>query len=34
VYEQDGQVRRLPMAGSVTVNSTDAYESACVAVSA
>ncbi len=30
VYEQDGQVRRLPMAGSVTVNSTDAYESACL----
>ena len=30
VFEQDGQVRRLPMAGSVTVNSTDAYESACL----
>ena len=30
VYEQDGQVHRVPMAGSVTVNSTDAYESACL----
>ncbi len=30
VYEQGGQVRRLPMAGSVTVNSTDAYGSACL----
>jgi len=30
VYELDGQVHRVPMAGSVTVNSTDAYESACL----
>jgi DNA-binding transcriptional LysR family regulator len=30
VYEMDGQVHRLPMAGSVTVNSTDGYESACL----
>ncbi len=30
VYEVDGKVQRLPMAGSITVNSTDAYESACL----
>ncbi|BBP72413.1 transcriptional regulator [Pseudomonas sp. Seg1] len=30
VYEEAGQTRRVPMAGSVTVNSTDAYESACL----
>ncbi|MBV4476499.1 LysR family transcriptional regulator [Pseudomonas botevensis] len=30
VYEEAGQVRRLAMAGSVTVNSTDAYESAAL----
>ena len=30
VYETQGQIRRVPMAGSVTVNSTDAYESACL----
>jgi DNA-binding transcriptional LysR family regulator len=30
VYEAQGQVHRLPMAGSVTVNSTDGYESACL----
>ncbi|EZP31609.1 LysR family transcriptional regulator [Pseudomonas sp. RIT288] len=30
VYEEAGQIRRVPMAGSVTVNSTDAYESACL----
>ncbi|WLH34360.1 LysR family transcriptional regulator [Pseudomonas sp. FP2196] len=30
VYEEEGQIRRVPMAGSVTVNSTDAYESACL----
>ena len=30
VYVDKGQVQRLPMAGSVTVNSTDAYEAACL----
>ncbi|MDR9865646.1 LysR family transcriptional regulator [Pseudomonas baetica] len=30
VYEENGQIRRVAMAGSVTVNSTDAYEAACV----
>lgn len=30
VYEENGQIRRVAMAGSVTVNSTDAYESACL----
>lgn len=30
LYEVDGKLHRLPMAGSVTVNSTDAYEAACV----
>jgi len=30
VYEEGGEVRRLPMAGSITVNSTDAYEAACL----
>ncbi|WP_285420895.1 LysR family transcriptional regulator [Pseudomonas sp. efr-133-TYG-5] len=30
IYEQQGQLRRVPMAGSITVNSTDAYESACL----
>ena len=30
LYEVDGKLHRLPMAGSVTVNSTDAYEAACL----
>ncbi|MEX5686997.1 MULTISPECIES: LysR family transcriptional regulator [Pseudomonas] len=30
VYEVDGQSHQVPMAGSVTVNSTDCYESACL----
>jgi len=30
LYEVDGVEKRLPMAGSVTVNSTDAYEGACL----
>jgi len=30
VYEQEGKLHRVPMAGSVTVNSTDCYESACL----
>lgn len=30
LYEVDGTLHRLPMAGSVTVNSTDAYEAACL----
>lgn len=30
VYEEDGKLHRMPMSGSVTVNSTDAYESACL----
>jgi DNA-binding transcriptional LysR family regulator len=30
VYEEAGQIHRVAMAGSVTVNSTDAYESACL----
>jgi DNA-binding transcriptional LysR family regulator len=30
LYEVDGMLHRLPMAGSVTVNSTDAYEAACL----
>ncbi|PKA71890.1 transcriptional regulator, LysR family [Pseudomonas baetica] len=30
VYEENGQIRRVAMAGSVTVNSTDAYEAACL----
>jgi DNA-binding transcriptional LysR family regulator len=30
LYEVDGAEHRLPMAGSVTVNSTDAYEAACL----
>ena len=30
LYEVDGTLHRLPMAGSVTVNSTDGYESACL----
>ncbi|MEB0047863.1 MULTISPECIES: LysR family transcriptional regulator [unclassified Pseudomonas] len=29
LYEQQGELHRVPMAGSITVNSTDAYESAC-----
>ncbi|KAA0974965.1 hypothetical protein FQ185_10290 [Pseudomonas sp. ANT_H12B] len=29
VYEEEGKLHRVPMAGSVTVNSTDCYESAC-----
>ncbi|MHC8288310.1 LysR family transcriptional regulator [Pseudomonas sp. XS1P51] len=29
-YEVDGTLHRVPMAGSVTVNSTDCYESACL----
>ncbi|WP_347927794.1 LysR family transcriptional regulator [Pseudomonas helvetica] len=30
VYEEEGTLHRMPMSGSVTVNSTDAYESACL----
>jgi DNA-binding transcriptional LysR family regulator len=30
LYEVDGKLHRLPMAGSVTVNSTDAHEAACL----
>ena len=30
VYVDESQVQRVPMIGSVTVNSTDAYESACL----
>jgi len=30
VYEEEGKLHRMPMAGSVTVNNTDAYESACL----
>lgn len=30
LYEVEGKEQRLPMAGSVTVNSTDAYEGACL----
>jgi DNA-binding transcriptional LysR family regulator len=30
LYEQEGTLHRVPMAGSVTVNSTDCYESACL----
>ena len=30
-YEQDGQVRVLPMRSSLVVNSTDAYQAACLA---
>ncbi|EXF94291.1 LysR family transcriptional regulator [Pseudomonas fluorescens HK44] len=30
VYEEEGTLRRMPMSGSVTVNNTDAYESACL----
>ena len=30
VYEHEGTLHRVPMAGSVTVNSTDCYESACL----
>ncbi|OYQ04530.1 LysR family transcriptional regulator [Pseudomonas mandelii] len=30
LYEVDDMLHRLPMAGSVTVNSTDAYEAACL----
>lgn len=30
VYEAEGKLQRVPMTGSVTVNSTDAYESACL----
>ncbi|MHC8319181.1 LysR family transcriptional regulator [Pseudomonas sp. GB2N2] len=30
LYEMEGVEQRLPMAGSVTVNSTDAYEAACL----
>jgi DNA-binding transcriptional LysR family regulator len=30
LYELEGKEQRLPMAGSVTVNSTDAYEGACL----
>ena len=30
VYEVDDKVQRLAMTGSITVNSTDAYESACL----
>ncbi|AZF38909.1 LysR family transcriptional regulator YhjC [Pseudomonas sp. R4-34-07] len=29
-YVQGGKVQRLPMAGRVTVNSTDAYQAACL----
>jgi DNA-binding transcriptional LysR family regulator len=28
-YVQNGKLRRLPMAGGITVNNTDTYESAC-----
>jgi len=30
VYEAGGQVQRVPMAGSVTTNNSDGYESACL----
>lgn len=30
LYEVDGTLHRMTMAGSVTVNSTDAYEAACL----
>lgn len=30
-YEEGGELRRLPMAGAVTVNNSDAYSSACLA---
>jgi DNA-binding transcriptional LysR family regulator len=30
LYEEGGTLHRVPMAGSITVNSTDAYESACL----
>lgn len=30
LYEQEGALHRVPMVGSVTVNSTDCYESACL----
>jgi DNA-binding transcriptional LysR family regulator len=30
VYEAAGQTRRVPMAGSITVNNSDGYESACL----
>ncbi|ALI00092.1 LysR family transcriptional regulator [Pseudomonas sp. FW306-02-F02-AA] len=30
VYEEEGTLHRMPMSGSVTVNNTDAYESACL----
>ncbi|MBU6957599.1 LysR family transcriptional regulator [Pseudomonas sp. CVAP len=30
VYEEEGTLHRMPMTGSVTVNNTDAYESACL----
>jgi DNA-binding transcriptional LysR family regulator len=30
LYEEAGQTRRVPMAGSITVNNSDGYESACL----
>lgn len=30
LFEEGGTLHRVPMAGSITVNSTDAYESACL----
>ncbi|MCU1748346.1 LysR family transcriptional regulator [Pseudomonas sp. 6D_7.1_Bac1] len=30
LYEEEGTLHRMPMSGSVTVNNTDAYESACL----
>jgi DNA-binding transcriptional LysR family regulator len=30
LYEEEGKLHRVSMAGSVTVNNTDAYESACL----
>ncbi|MFJ2367112.1 LysR family transcriptional regulator [Pseudomonas sp. NPDC087697] len=30
LYEEEGKLHRMPMTGSVTVNNTDAYESACL----
>ncbi|RON53035.1 LysR family transcriptional regulator [Pseudomonas frederiksbergensis] len=30
LYEDAGQTRRVPMAGSITVNNSDGYESACL----
>jgi len=30
LYEEEGKLHRVPMAGSITVNNTDGYESACL----